>query len=233
MPRRKRPPAVMFARPKGIVVVLNSLVCALGGRENLMRRKHLSLMVALLIAGTSAAVSGCFGWIELPAQKVSYTVAQGMVYDPSQGQVTVGETVGKIMIEGLTCNLPSRNELEDLLRDAAGTAAAGLVQLEDADMDKITLTATQGDFAGLTGLALFYVTVGGEGVEPAYLGSAFSASGFGAAVEITPEGRVDLLDMMDGQLCGAVLVIATGTAGGDPVVFDAQADISIRASVGF
>lgn len=183
---------------------------------------------ALLVA----ILPGCLGWIDVPPVKVEYAVATGLAVGPTKEQPAGSVMTGIPMVEGFTCNLPDRGYMEGLVRDAAGDTVGGLVHLKRVNLERVTLNAVQGDFSTLTHLSLFYVTAGKEGVAPAHLGTAVSVSGFQGQVVLTPIEPVDLLGLMDGQWCGAILVVANGTVPEQSVVFDADASLSIEAELG-
>lgn len=179
-----------------------------------------------------AALPGCLGWIDVPPVKVEYPVATGLSVGPTKDQPAGSVMSGIPMVEGFSCNLPDRNYMERLVRDAAGDTVGGLVHLKRVNLESVSLDAIQGDFSTLTYLSLFYVTVGKEGIAPAHLGTAVAVSGFQGQVTLTPIEPVDLLGLMDGQWCGAILVIANGTVPEQSVVFDADASLSIEAEIG-
>lgn len=176
--------------------------------------------------------NGCIGWIELPPVTARATVVSGAAFGPTENR-PAGETLSKaVMIEGLTCNLPDRNALESMVRDYAPDYVGGLIQLRHVYLDEVIISATQGNFSALTSLSLFYVTVGGKGVKLAYLGGAVAIEGFGQTISLVPADTVDLLKLMEGQLCGAVIVAADGVTPDETIVFDAEAVLTVRAAVG-
>ncbi len=181
----------------------------------------------------TALLPGCFGWVELPPVTARAAVASGAAFGPTPERPAGTAFSKAAMVEGLTCNLPGRGEMEEMVRANAPGFAGGLIHLRHAYLDEVVVIATQGDFAFLTALNLFYVTVGGNGLEMAYLGGAGAAEGFGGAITITPWDRVDLLDLMEGQLCGAVVVVADGVSPETEVIFDAEAVLTVHAEVGF
>lgn len=196
----------------------------------LSRSKHrYSIAVSLLAL---AVLPGCLGWIDVPPVKVEYPVATGLSVGPTKDQPAGSVMTGIPMVEGFSCNLPDRSYMEGLVRDAAGDTVGGLVHLKRVNLERVTLNAVQGDFSTLTHLSLFYVTVGKEGIAPAHLGTAVAISGFQGQVALTPLEPVDLLGLMDGQWCGAILVVANGTVPEQSVVFDADASLSIEAELG-
>lgn len=192
--------------------------------------RNLCTLVASLLA--LALLPGCLGWIDVPPVKVEYPVATGLSVGPTKEQPAGTVMTGIPMVEGFTCNLPDRSYMEGLVRDAAGDTVGGLVHLKRVNLERVTLNAVQGGFSTLTHLSLFYVTVGKEGIAPAHLGTAVSVSGFQGQVVLTPIEPVDLLGLMDGQWCGAILVVANGTVPEQSVVFDADASLSIEAELG-
>lgn len=192
--------------------------------------RNLCTLAAGLLA--LALLPGCLGWIDVPPVKVEYPVATGLSVGPTKEQPAGTVMTGIPMVEGFTCNLPDRSYMEGLVRDAAGDTVGGLVHLKRVNLERVTLNAVQGGFSTLTHLSLFYVTVGKEGIAPAHLGTAVSVSGFQGQVVLSPIEPVDLLGLMDGQWCGAILVVANGTVPEQSVVFDADASLSIEAEIG-
>ena len=189
-------------------------------------------LVAAAVLASISALPGCLGWIDLPTVKAEYPVATALSLGPTKEQPAGSALTGIPMVEGVSCNLPDRDYLEELVRQQAGDTVGGLIHLKRVNLEKLTLNASQGDFSSLTHLSLFYVTVGGEGIAPAHLGTAVSIGGFGSQVELTPLESVDLLGLMDGQWCGAILVVANGAVPEQQVVFDADASLSIEAELG-
>lgn len=201
--------------------------------SNPTKKPCMTVRVAVFCLCSAALLPACFGWIELPPVTARYTVASGMTFGPSPDRPAGTAFSKAVMVEGLTCNLPDRNAMEDTVRAYAPGYAGGLIQLRHAYLDEIVVSPTQGDFAFLTALNLFYVTVGGDGLEMTYLGAASAPEGLGGAITITPLDRVDLLDLMEGQLCGAVIVVADGVSPETDVIFDAEAVLTVHAEVGF
>ncbi len=92
-------------------------------------------------------------------------------------------------------DLPSEAELQELMREAAGGFdVSQFVSLTRIRLNKTTLTATQGDFGVVSGLAVYYVPA--DGGNEVLLGRASSASGFGTEIVLNPEDTVDFLELV-------------------------------------
>jgi len=188
--------------------------------------------VAVAIAGL---LSGCFGEkIGLPPVTVTMPVVQGIQFGPSSG-LTPGRTLnGYTLVDGLTCNLPTEDDVMAEVRRQAGGTIAGMISLERVEVNRVTLTASAGDFSSLTGLFLGFVTVGLGGVTPVPLGIAANPQGFGATVNVLPLGSVDLLPILKqpAPTCGAAVVTVVGEAPQTDTTLDVSMQVTVFLGLG-
>lgn len=179
-----------------------------------------------------STLAGCFGWFRIPPIDISFTLVKDMTVNPGEGLLEGAPLLNYPVLGPIDCNLPSRNAMEREVRARAGSFG-GFVKLDKVLLQSITLEASAGSFDSFTEVEVWYITVGGAGVESTYLGSAEAPDGFGGSITVTPPGEIDLLDLMAGQACGAARVTVSGTAPGGPITFDAVVQLQVHAEIGF
>lgn len=186
--------------------------------------------VMALVCGATA-LAGCFGWFRIPPVDISFTIAKDMTTNPGEGLLEGAPLVDFPVLGPIDCNLPSRNTMEREVRAQAGSFG-GFVKLDKVLLQGITLEASAGSFDSFTEIKVWYVTVGGQGIANTFLGSATAPGGFGDTIDVIPAGGIDLLDLMEGQACGAARVTVSGTAPGGPITFDAVIHLRVHAEIG-
>tara|TARA_R110001592_G_scaffold308236_2_gene582248 strand:+ start:609 stop:1205 length:597 start_codon:yes stop_codon:yes gene_type:complete len=99
------------------------------------------------------------------------------------------------------CDLFSPEQLDALIRNAAGDLIADLVTITGVELKSTEIVATEGTFDPFD-TATLRLTVLEPGAEPLLLGAAADNNGLGTSFSLTQETPVDLLnDLKDGQ-CG-------------------------------
>lgn len=197
-------------------------------------RLHGFVTVVVCVAG-AFLLAGCFGEkVDLPPVTAAFSVAQGVTFGPSSG-LTPGKPLnGYTLVDGLTCNLPTEDEIKREIKRQVGNALGGLISLDKVELDRIILATSSGDMSSLTGLFLGFVTVGAGGVTPVPLGVASAPQGFGKSVTVTPLGDVDLLPILKQPkpTCGAAVVTTVGSAPEKDVTLDVSIQVTAHFQIG-
>lgn len=190
---------------------------------------------AALAALATIALSGCLGEkISLPPVTVDVPVLKGFTYGPGIG-IAAGTPLNKYVItSGLECNLPSEALIMEEVRRQAGNFAAKLIDLDKVLIERVTVTARQGNFTSITEVNMALVAANIKDIKPVYLGKAWSPEGFSDKLTVAPARKPNMLPIMRlaKPACGVALVSIDGTAPAGDVVFDIDMTVTVHASAG-
>lgn len=97
------------------------------------------------------------------------------------------------------CDLPTQDEIRELVSQAAGDWVANLIHIDEMDLLRVHLAASLGDFGSLTRMTLQWNPKPVHGLEqpPVDLGSAHDPAGLGAEVFLVPAEPVDFLELIE------------------------------------
>ncbi len=176
----------------------------------------------LLVPFALGPLSGCDGFA-FPGIPVELPLAQGVELS------AVSAAAGSVELPlAFFCDLFNEEELDAMLRAAAGDRIADLLTITRVELDAAEITATEGSFEPFTRstLVLHLLDVGSA---PLTLGAAADDSGLGVAFALTRERPVDLLnDLEDGQ-CGVPTLRLEGASPLEPE--DVTFDVGVRVLV--
>lgn len=184
-------------------------------------RPILSRLGALSIVAL-APLSGCNGF-ELPPVPVTLPLAQNVEFS---GATAVAGAVEVPL--SFFCALFNEEELDAMVREAAGDLIADLVTITRVELAATVITATEGDFAPFTDSTLT-LSLLELGAPPLVLGTASANDGLGGVFSLTKGSPVDLLnDLQEGQ-CGIATLRLEGADLLEPD--DATFDVSVELLV--
>jgi hypothetical protein len=172
--------------------------------------------------------------VALPPVTVTFPVADGVVFGPSAGLEAGAPLNGYALAGGFTCNLPSEDEILAEVRRQAGSFASNFISVDRVEVNRVTLTATQGDFSTLTSVFLAFVTAGVGGIAPVPLGWASSDQGWGNTLEVVPGQPVNILSILrqPKPACGAAIISLSGTAPETDVIAGATIEMTVHLEAG-
>ena len=182
------------------------------------KRFTIKATFGLLAAGlTLTGLSGCNG-LELPVE-VTIPVSTGstiVAANAADGSATV--------VLSAFCDLFSEEELDALIRQFGGDVVADIVDITGVELDKVTVTATSGNFDSFSTADLDMIFLGDA---PLPLGSAEDSEGLGTVFELTQGVPVDLLnDLEDGE-CGAPTLELNGEQPEADITFNTTATLQV------
>jgi len=186
-----------------------------------------STALAAALTGLAATqLSACNG-IGLPPIEVNIALAQNI-------QISAASAIAGSadVTVGAFCDLFSEEQLDALVRAAAGDLIADLVTFTSVELAAVTITATEGTFAPFT-TATLTLTILEAGAEPLLLGAAADNSGLGTSFVLTQDTPVDLLnDLEDGQ-CGipTLSLDGGGVAEASDITFDVSVTVLVHTRV--
>jgi hypothetical protein len=182
------------------------------------KRFTIKATFGLLAAGLALnGLSGCNG-LELPVE-VTIPVSTGstiVAANAADGSATV--------VLSAFCDLFSEEELDALIRQFGGDVVADIVDITGVELDKVTVTATSGNFDSFSTADLDMIFLGDA---PLPLGSAEDSEGLGTVFELTQGVPVDLLnDLEDGE-CGAPTLELNGEQPEADITFNTTATLQV------
>ena len=182
------------------------------------KRFTMKIALGMLAGGLSiTGLSGCDG-LELPIE-VTIPVSSGstiVAANEADGSVTV--------VLSAFCDLFSEEELDALIRQFGGDVVADIVDITGVELDKVTVTATSGDFDSFDTADLNMIFLG---EAPLPLGSAEDNAGLGTVFDLTQDIPVDLLnDLEDGE-CGAPTLELNGEQPDADITFNTTATLQV------
>lgn len=180
--------------------------------------------ITALALGAVAAVlmSGCNGFA-LPPVPVTLPLAQDVEFS---GTTAVAGAVEVPLT--FFCALFNEEELDAMVREAAGDLIADLVTITRVELAATVITATEGDFAPFTDSTLT-LTLLDLGAPPLVLGTASANQGLGGLFSLTRGTPVDLLNDLEEGQCGLATLRLEGADLLEPG--DATFDVSVELLV--
>src|SRR5690606_24979515 len=103
---------------------------------------------------------------------------------------------------GIFCGLFNAEDLDAMVREAAGDAIADLVVITKVELTSTNIMATDGTFAPFT-TSTFTLTRLDLSGETLLLGAAANNDGLGTSFLLTQDSPVDLLNDLDEDQCGS------------------------------
>ncbi|HPO17444.1 MAG TPA: hypothetical protein PLI09_28685 [Candidatus Hydrogenedentes bacterium] len=175
----------------------------------------------IVFAGT---LTGCG---QIP---ISFTVAlQQDITMPVMGPIA-GQSINDLTVQlpKDICNLPTRAQVDDKITAYVPAFLLNLVKIEQLTIDRVLLTATQGDFNDITYTSLDLLVQ--DVPDPVNIGEASAPPAFGAEMVIKATPPPDLLDLLfntiDGK-CVGVQVTVNGVVPDEALTFNMSADVTV------
>lgn len=184
-------------------------------------RPILSRLGALSIVAL-APLSGCNGF-ELPPVPVTLPLAQNVEFSGATAVAGAAEVPLSFF-----CALFNEEELDAMVREAAGDLIADLVTITRVELAATVITATEGDFAPFTDSTLT-LSLLELGAPPLVLGTASANDGLGGVFSLTKGSPVDLLNDLEEGQCGIATLRLEGADLLEPD--DATFDVSVELLV--
>lgn len=187
---------------------------------------HRLPLLAVLVGLSSLQLSGCNG-IALPPIPVTLNLISNV--DVSAASGSTGSADVNL---GAFCDLFTEEDLDAMVRAAAGDLIADLVTITSVELASTNLTATEGTFQPFT-TAELTLTVLEPGADALLLGAAADNDGLGTMVSLTQNNPVDLLnDLEDGQ-CGVPTLRLAGANALEPgdIRFDVSVSVLVYTTV--
>lgn len=181
------------------------------------KRVTIKFVFAVLAAVLSlTGLSGCDG-LELPIE-VTIPISEGSTI------VAANEADGSaIVVLTAFCDLFSEDQLDTLIREFGGDVIADIVDITGVELDKVTVTATGGNFDSFDTAELNMLFLA---EAPLPLGAA-TADGLGTVFDLTQDVPVDLLnDLEDGE-CGAPTLELNGEQPDADITFNTTATLKV------
>ena len=181
-------------------------------------RGRLAALTPLVLA----PFCGCNGF-ELPPVPVTLPLAQNVEFS---GTTAVAGAVEVPL--SFFCALFNEDELDAMVREAAGDLIADLVTITRVELAATVITATEGDFAPFTDSTLT-LSLLELGAPPLMLGTASAEDGLGGIFSLTKSPPVDLLNDLEEGQCGIATLRLEGADLLEPG--DATFDVSVELLV--
>lgn len=154
-----------------------------------------AFVVVALIGVALPHLSGCSGFA-FPPIPVSFP----LLMDVEISAISAADGSADVVL-GAFCDLFDEEDLDAMVRAAAGDLIADLVVITRVELESVDITATAGDFAAYTDAEL-RMTVVNPVEAPLSLGTARNSEGLGSAFGLTREIPVDLLNELEDGQCG-------------------------------
>lgn len=190
-------------------------------------RRIVAIAVLTLLIGT-----GC--GIALPTISLTRTVLNDVEIAPLL-ELPVGIPVTNLEVSlGELCDIPTLDDLIARAEEELGFSIPVLISLDAVLIDEFVFTATEGDFGFVTAIELLLAEgsgVPGEEDELRSLGTATPEGPDNTILRFTPNGDLDLLDILPEEGCAEGIIRLTGTVPTETVVFDGELSMSIKVSI--
>lgn len=159
-------------------------------------------MAAAIATFAATQLSSCVGFLPPPIP-VTLELRQGVEISAlaaasGQADVALGEV----------CGLFNEEELEALVRAAAGNLIADLAVITRVDLESTDITATAGNFDPFETAELDIDVDGSD--DPLILGTAADNDGLGTEFSLTLENPVDLLNDLNEDQCATPVLHLDG-----------------------
>jgi len=137
------------------------------------------------------------------------------------------------------CDLPTQDEIRELVSQAAGDWVANLIVIDEMELQNVRLSASSGDFDSLTGITLQWnpKPVDGSEQPPVDLGAAHDPAGLGAEVVLVPGEPVDFLELIENDAanpaegCPSFQVGVEGVVPDTLPVWEVTAEVEVVGTV--
>lgn len=186
--------------------------------------RRLTVLVLACIIPLTGSLTGCG---QIP---ISFTVAlQQDITMPVLGPI-VGQSINNITVQlpKDICNLPSRAQVDDKITAYVPAFLINLVKIEQLTIDRVLLTATQGDFNDITYTSLDLLVQ--DVPDPVTIGAASAPPAFGAEMIIQADPPPDLLDLLFNTIngkCVGVQATVNGVVPDEAITFNMSADVTV------
>lgn len=193
-------------------------------------------MKSLLKFGTMAAAASLFSLTQLPG-------CAGFPLPPIPVEVVLTENVeisalaaiaGSADVSlGVVCDLFTPEELDAMVREAAGDLIGDLVTITRVDLVATDITATEGNFEPFE-TATLDLLIEGSGGEALILGTAANNEGLGTEFSLTLDNPVDLLNDLEEDECGSpeLHLDGAGFLEAEAITFDVAVRLLVYTEVG-
>jgi len=192
-------------------------------------RSRVALRMMAITVLTSVALAGCVGGcIQIPPIEFEVNLMKNQEV-PGLGPLAwLATTTDREIKLPDACDLPGLADYRQEVMATAGEFLTGLISIDGLDLRKTVFTASEGDFNNLTKVQMM-IQAGNFEYD---LGTAESHGGLGTGFELVPPQTTDLLEILESRDCIEMKIYVSGTAPAKKLVFDIDATLQVRASVG-
>lgn len=196
---------------------------------NIRRFAHYAkplVLVTLLAGFAGTQLSACNG-IPLPPIPVTVNLLVDATIDSNAGL----DGAAQVNL-GAFCDLFTEEELDAMIRAAAGDLIADVATLTSVELAATNIMVTTGTFDPFT-TAELTVDITGSSADPLLLGTAADNDGLGTSFTLTQNTPVDLLnDIQDGE-CGTAVLRVEGADAltAAEATFDVSVDLLVYITV--
>lgn len=179
-------------------------------------------LVSGLLPFALTQLSGCAG-APLPPVTVTLLLAED-VEIPAASLVAGSAQVTL----GAFCGLFNREDLDAMVRAAAGDLIADLVEVTRVELTSTEIVATDGTFQPFTS-AMLTLTILELGGETLLLGAVADGGGLGVAPSLLGDPPVDLLNDLEEDQCGSPTLHLEGADILEPggITFDVSVTVTV------
>ena len=189
----------------------------------------------LLKCGAVAVIASLFSLTQLPG-------CAGFPLPPVPVEVVLIENVeisalaaiaGSANVSlGVVCDLFTPEELDAMVREAAGDLIGDLVTITRVDLAATEITATEGNFEPFETATLDLV-IEGSGGEALIVGTAVENEGLGTEFSLTLDNPVDLLNDLEEDECGSPVLHLDGAGflEAESITFDVTVRLMVYTAV--
>ena len=173
------------------------------------------------------ALGGLGCGIALPPISFTTTVFNDVAIAPLI-DLPIGIPVTDLNVSlGDLCDIPSLDDLRARAEAELGFSIPVLVRLDAVLLDEFVFTASEGDFAFVTAIELLLREDG----EVRSLGTASPEGPDDTVLRFTPNGEINLLEILPEDGCVEGLIRLTGTTPTEAVVFDGELSMTLKVSI--
>lgn len=204
-------------------------------KHTTMRNLRPFLTACILTVLTTIGLSGCLGGCtDIPPIEIPITIAENITLP--QALIDLGAGVPFDDFEIMDsfppyCDLPTQDEIDQMVEDAVGAYIAGLVHLDSVIIKEVRFEASVGNFSAIDNLALD-IRVNGEDVN---LGSGGYSAQEPTVISLTvaePPNLIDLLFGEDTENCVQPIAHITGEVPAQNITFTVKMTLEVEVSVG-